>query len=67
MSSARATSRTALGRSTTPSSAVRCWQRCRLAGDDWTAETEAAWTDALGIVSGAMLVGAEDSSLEAAA
>jgi hemoglobin-like flavoprotein len=38
-----------------------------LAGDDWTAETEAAWRDALGIVSGAMLAGAENASLEAAA
>jgi len=38
-----------------------------VAGEAWTAEYEAAWGEAFGIVAGAMIEGAEAAELEAAA
>ena len=39
----------------------------KLAGEHWTGEMETAWSNAFGIVAGAMLVGAKQARLAAAA
>ena len=39
----------------------------KVAGDAWSSEYEAAWSEAFGVVAGAMIDGAEAAELEAAA